>query len=93
MPIVFQRCGGNSRPFEFHLVHMICIDGHYDMASTQARTKYNRRSGFDFGPVDYVKYAEAFGATGLRMQNPDEIAPTRHKAFDTPGPVLVRSAC
>jgi acetolactate synthase-1/2/3 large subunit len=42
-----------------------------------------------FGPVDPVKYAEAFGAIGLRIQHPDEIAPTLHKGFDTPGPVLV----
>jgi acetolactate synthase-1/2/3 large subunit len=72
-----------------HLVHMIWIDGHYDMVGTQERIKYNRTSGVDFGPVDYVKYAEAFGATGLRIQNPDDIAPTLRKAFDTPGPVLI----
>lgn len=72
-----------------HLVHMIWIDGHYDMVGVQEQIKYNRRSGVDFGPVDYVKYAEAFGATGLRIQRPDEIAPTLRKAFDTPGPVLV----
>lgn len=40
-------------------------------------------------PVVYVKYAEAFGATGLQIQHSDEIAPTLHKAFDTPGPVLI----
>ncbi len=72
-----------------HLVHMIWIDGHYDMVGTQERIKYNRTSGVDFGPVDYVKYAEAFGATGLRIQHPDDIAPTLRKAFDTPGPVLI----
>src|ERR1700723_1671146 len=72
-----------------HLVHMIWIDGHYDMGGEQERIKYNRASGVDFGPVDYVKYAEAFGATGLRIQQPDEIAPTLRKAFDTAGPVLV----
>lgn len=72
-----------------HLVHMIWIDGHYDMVGTQERIKYNRTSGVDFGPVDYVKYAEAFGATGLRIQQPDDIAPTLRKAFDTPGPVLI----
>jgi acetolactate synthase-1/2/3 large subunit len=72
-----------------HLVHMIWIDGHYDMVGTQEQIKYNRTSGVDFGPVDYVKYAEAFGATGLRIQQPDEIAPTLRKAFDTAGPVLV----
>ena len=72
-----------------HLVHMIWIDGHYDMVGVQEQIKYNRTSGVDFGPVDYVKYAEAFGATGLRIQQPDEIAPTLRKAFDTAGPVLV----
>ncbi len=72
-----------------HLVHMIWIDGHYDMVATQERLKYTRTSGVDFGPVDYVKYAEAFGATAFQIQSPDQIAPTLKKAFDTPGPVLV----
>jgi acetolactate synthase I/II/III large subunit len=72
-----------------HLVHMIWIDGHYDMVATQERLKYGRTSGVDFGPVDYVKYAEAFGATAFQIQSPDQIAPTLKKAFDTPGPVLV----
>jgi acetolactate synthase I/II/III large subunit len=72
-----------------HLVHMIWVDGHYDMVGVQEQVKYNRTSGIDFGPVDHVKYAEAFGATGLRIQHPDEIAPTLRKAFDTPRPVLI----
>ena len=72
-----------------HLVHMIWIDGSYDMVAEQERIKYNRVSGVDFGPVDPVKYAEAFGATGLRIDRPDQITATLRKAFDTPGPVLV----
>jgi hypothetical protein len=60
---------------------MIWIDGQYDMVGVQEQIKYSRRSGVDFGPVDYVKYAEAFGATGLRIQHPDEIAPTLRRAF------------
>ena len=72
-----------------HLVHMIWIDGHYDMVGTQERLKYGRTSGVDFGPVDYTKYAEAFGATAFQIDSPDQIAPTLKKAFDTPGPVLV----
>jgi len=72
-----------------HLVHMIWIDGHYDMVATQERLKYGRTSGVDFGPVDYVKYAEAFDATAFQIQSADQIAPTLKKAFDTPGPVLV----
>ena len=72
-----------------HLVHMIWIDGSYNMVASQERIKYHRTSGVDFGPVDYVKYAEAFGATGLQIQSPDQITSTLRKAFDTPGPVLV----
>ena len=72
-----------------HLVHMIWIDGTYDMVAEQERIKYKRVSGVDFGPVDPVKYAEAFGATGLRIDRPDQITTTLRKAFDTPGPVLV----
>jgi acetolactate synthase-1/2/3 large subunit len=68
---------------------MIWIDGSYDMVAAQEKLKYHRTSGVTLGPVDYVKYAEAFGATGLQIQQPDDIAPTLHKAFDTPGAVLI----
>jgi acetolactate synthase-1/2/3 large subunit len=50
--------------------------------------KYGRTSGIDFGPIDYVKYAEAFGATGM-IDKPDDIAPVMKKAFDTRGPAIV----
>jgi acetolactate synthase I/II/III large subunit len=72
-----------------HIVHMIWIDGSYDMVAAQEKLKYHRTSGVTLGPVDYVKYAEAFGATGLQIQQPDDIAPTLHKAFDTPSAVLI----
>lgn len=72
-----------------HIVHMIWIDGHYDMVGTQERLKYGRTSGVDFGPIDYVKYAEAFGASAFQIDRPDQIAPTLKQAFDTPGPVFV----
>jgi acetolactate synthase I/II/III large subunit len=72
-----------------NLVHLIWIDGTYDMVGTQEKLKYGRASGVDFGPIDYIKYAEAFGARGMMIRTPDEIAPVMKKAFDTPGPVLV----
>jgi acetolactate synthase I/II/III large subunit len=57
--------------------------------AVQEVAKYGRKSGVDFGPIDYVKYAEAFGAVGLMIRTADEIAPVLRKALDTPGPVLV----
>jgi len=72
-----------------NLVHMIRIDGTYDMVATQERQKYGRPSGIEFGPVDPVKYADAFGARGFMIQSPDQISSVLQKAFDTPGPVLI----
>ena len=72
-----------------NLVHMIWIDGTYDMVATQERIKYGRSSGTDLGPVDPVKYAEAFGATGMMIRTPDEIAPTLKRAMETAGPVII----
>ena len=72
-----------------HLVHMIWIDGSYDMVGSQELIKYHRVSGVKFGPVDPVKYAEAFGAIGLRIDHPNQITPILREAFDLPGPVLV----
>jgi acetolactate synthase-1/2/3 large subunit len=72
-----------------NLVHMIWIDGTYDMVAEQELIKYGRSSGCEFGPVDPVKYAEAFGATGMIIRTPDEIGPTLKRAMATAGPVIV----
>lgn len=74
---------------KLNLVHMIWIDETYDMVAVQEQAKYKRTSGIDFGPVDVVKFAEAFGATGLMIDSPDQIAHKLRKAFEIPGPVLL----
>lgn len=74
---------------KLNLVHMVWINGTYDMVAVQEESKYNRRSGVDFGPVDVVKYAEAFGAVGFMIEAPDQIGQTLKKAFEIPGPVLI----
>jgi acetolactate synthase I/II/III large subunit len=72
-----------------NIVHMVWVDGTYDMVAVQAMLKYGRTSGIKLGPIDYVKYAEAFGAKGLMIEKPDDIVPVMKKAFDTRGPVIV----
>lgn len=74
---------------KLNLVHMIWINGTYDMVAVQEEAKYKRTSGVDFGPVDVVKFAEAFGATGFMINSPDQIGPQLRKAFETVGPVLL----
>jgi acetolactate synthase-1/2/3 large subunit len=72
-----------------NLVHLVWIDGSYDMVRFQEVAKYGRASGVDFGPVDVVPFAEAFGAKGLRIKTPQEIAPTLERALAMDGPVVI----
>jgi acetolactate synthase-1/2/3 large subunit len=74
---------------KLNLVHLVWIDGTYDMVGVQEQAQYKRTSGVDIGPVDLVKYAEAFGARGYMINSPDEIGPVLRKGFETPGPVLI----
>jgi acetolactate synthase-1/2/3 large subunit len=71
---------------------MILIDGSYNMVAEQEILKYDRYSGTDFGPVDPVKYAEAFGARGLMIKSADETPSVLKQTFDTVGPVSCRSS-
>jgi hypothetical protein len=59
-----------------NLVHLVWIDGFYDMVGIQEMAKYGRLSGVDLGPVDVAQFAEAFGAKGLRIETPDQISST-----------------
>jgi acetolactate synthase-1/2/3 large subunit len=72
-----------------NLVHLVWIDGTYDMVRFQEMAKYGRASGVEFGPVDVVKFAESFGAKGLLIQKPDESASTLERALAMEGPVVV----
>lgn len=40
-------------------------------------------------PIDFVKLAEAYGATGLQATKVDEVEDVIRKALETPGPVLM----
>jgi acetolactate synthase-1/2/3 large subunit len=72
-----------------NIVHLVWIDGTYDMVATQEALKYGRKSGIEFGPVDLVKFAEAFGATGRMIRTPAEITPVIKEALEHTGPIIV----
>lgn len=74
-----------------NLIHMIWIDGFYDMVGIQEMPKYGRLSGLQLGPVDIVRFAEAFGAEGLRIDSPNEISSTLKEALAIQAPCW--SAC
>lgn len=63
--------------------------GHYDMVKFQEEMKYPEAAGVKFGDVDIVKYAESFGATGLRVNKPADLTKVLNQAFNIDGPVVV----
>lgn len=63
--------------------------GHYDMVKFQEEMKYSQAAGVKFGNVDIVKYAESFGATGLRVNEPADLTEVISQAFNIDGPVVV----
>ncbi|SFH63844.1 acetolactate synthase AlsS [Pisciglobus halotolerans] len=71
------------------IVHIIWNDGAYNMVEFQEEMKYERSAGVDFGAVDFVQYAEAFGAKGLRVETADQLASVLKEAFAAEGPVVV----
>ncbi|RBS73643.1 acetolactate synthase AlsS [Enterococcus faecium] len=74
---------------KLNIVYLIWNDGHYNMVEFQEKMKYQRASGVDFGPVDFVKYAEAFGAKGIRATSVEELEKALEEGFATEGPVII----
>lgn len=71
------------------IVHLIWNDGAYDMVAFQQIMKYNRTSGVYLGPVDFVKYAQSFGAIGLRVERQEQLADILKQALSYKTPVIV----
>ncbi|MBM0847394.1 acetolactate synthase I/II/III large subunit [Staphylococcus epidermidis] len=72
-----------------NIIQLIWNDGRYNMVEFQEEMKYKRSVGVEFGPVDFVKYAESFGAKGLRVTNQEELEAALKEGYETDGPVLI----
>lgn len=72
-----------------NIIHLVWNDGSYNMVEFQEEMKYNRSSGVHFGPVDFVKYAESFGAKGLRATTKAELEAAIQEGLATEGPVII----
>lgn len=73
------------------IVHMIWNDGRYNMVEFQEEMKYGRSAGVQLGDVDFVKYAEAFGTKGYRVDSKESFKETLEQAIkeSANGPVLI----
>jgi acetolactate synthase-1/2/3 large subunit len=72
-----------------NIVHVIWVDNAYNMVEMQELNKYQRKSGVEFGPIDFKAYAEACGAVGFAVQSVEDLRPMLRKAMEIQGPVVV----
>lgn len=68
---------------------MIRVDQAYNMVEMQERTKYGRGSGVEFGPIDFVRYAESCGAKGFAVTSADGVTGAPRQAMDVQGPIVI----
>ncbi len=66
-------------------------NGYLGMVRQWQELFYKKRYSYTSlaGGPDFVKLAEAYGAVGIKVTKPEEVAPAITKALDTPGPVVM----
>jgi acetolactate synthase-1/2/3 large subunit len=70
-------------------VHIVWKDGGYNLIQALQVRDYGRTFGAAFGPTDFVKLAEAFGATGYRIDDASDIIPVLKQALAAESPVVI----
>ena len=72
------------------LIAIVFSDGHYGNVRRIQKAMYGGRTiASDLHNPDFVKLAEAFGATGMRATNPGELGQALAAARQIDGPVLI----
>jgi acetolactate synthase-1/2/3 large subunit len=71
------------------IVYLVLNDGRHGMVEMLQRRGYGRTYATEIPPSDLVKFAESFGATGIRISHPSEIREGLQRAFKTKGTVVV----
>ncbi|MGI8691057.1 MAG: thiamine pyrophosphate-binding protein [Thermomicrobiales bacterium] len=71
------------------VVIAVHADEQIGMIHHALRTTFGRTHATEIGHVDFVRYAEAFGARGIRVTEPSEIGAAWDDALAADGPVLL----
>jgi thiamine pyrophosphate-dependent acetolactate synthase large subunit-like protein len=72
-----------------NITHFIWNDQAFNMVEFQEVMKYGRSSGVALGGVDFVKYAEAFGAKGFRIADSSQVGSVMKEALAHEGVSIV----
>jgi acetolactate synthase I/II/III large subunit len=68
---------------ETPFVALVFNDRSYGLIRWKQMQQFNRPAFVDFSNPDFVKYAESFGAHGIRIKTADELAPALRSALSS----------
>lgn len=74
------------------LVVMVLRDNAYGMIKWKQAGSGFESFGLDYGNPDFVKYAEAYGAKGIRVESSESLLPILKAALDDTGVTLIELA-
>ncbi|MBI4299830.1 MAG: acetolactate synthase large subunit [Chloroflexi bacterium] len=71
------------------IVNVIWVDGGYGLIKWKQEVEGRRVTGVDFGNPDFVRLAEAYGAAGYAISNPDDLPHVLAEALELDRPSIV----
>ncbi|MBI4318197.1 MAG: thiamine pyrophosphate-binding protein [Chloroflexi bacterium] len=72
-----------------HVVYILLDDRRYGMVDLLQRREFGRSYAVDIGVPDFVKYAESFGALGIRVEEASQLGQAIDRALAADRPVIV----
>ncbi|API87048.1 acetolactate synthase AlsS [Francisella uliginis] len=72
-----------------NIIHFVWRDGSYDMVKEQQVMKYKRESAVELGKIDIPKFAEAFGANGDQIKQPEDITKVYNNSLNIDKPTII----
>ena len=78
-----------------NILVVVLNDSRYGMITAIQRREFERSFGDEIAPVDFVRFAESFGATGVRVESPEALpdAVDRALALSVQTPVILDVVC
>jgi thiamine pyrophosphate-dependent acetolactate synthase large subunit-like protein len=90
-----MSCGdlGTTLEAGTNVVIVVLNDRRYGMIHALQSQEFGRTMGTELRGPDLVKFAESFGAVGIRVEDASELNPALSKALESDGPVIVDVIC
>jgi acetolactate synthase I/II/III large subunit len=78
-----------ARRLRTAFVSVVCTDYRYGVIELNQQRRFGRTFAVEFSNPDLVKYAEAFGLPGFRVECAEELLPVLRRALELDMPSVV----